>query len=109
MTQTLKELLTGLEGYQVSGDDQLSVPGVAYHSQEVVPGGVFVALKGAKTDGHRFLDAALSRGARVIVTEQDLTPPPGVTVVRVPHAAHAIIVEQPNTVADAVVAWSRKL
>jgi pimeloyl-ACP methyl ester carboxylesterase len=32
-----------------------------------------------------------------------------VTVVRVPHAAHAIIVEQPNAVADAVVAWSRKL
>lgn len=32
-----------------------------------------------------------------------------VTVVRVPHAAHAIIVEQPKAVADAVVAWSRKL
>jgi pimeloyl-ACP methyl ester carboxylesterase len=32
-----------------------------------------------------------------------------VTVVRVPHAAHAIIVEQPAAVADAVVAWSRKL
>jgi pimeloyl-ACP methyl ester carboxylesterase len=32
-----------------------------------------------------------------------------VTVVRVPHAAHAIIVEQPNAVADAVVAWARKL
>jgi pimeloyl-ACP methyl ester carboxylesterase len=32
-----------------------------------------------------------------------------VTVVRIPHAAHAIIVEQPAAVADAVVAWSRKL
>ena len=32
-----------------------------------------------------------------------------VTVVRVPQAAHAIIVEQPQAVADAVVAWSRKL
>jgi pimeloyl-ACP methyl ester carboxylesterase len=32
-----------------------------------------------------------------------------VTVVRVPHTAHAIIVEQPNAVADAVVAWSKKL
>ena len=86
MTQTLKELLTGLEGCRVSGDDQLTVPAVAYHSQDVVPGSVFVALKGARTDGHRFLDAALNRGARVIVTEQDLTPPPGVTVVRVPDA-----------------------
>jgi pimeloyl-ACP methyl ester carboxylesterase len=32
-----------------------------------------------------------------------------VTVVRIPHAAHAIIVEQPNAVADAVIAWSRKI
>lgn len=32
-----------------------------------------------------------------------------VTVVRVPHAAHAIIVEQPQAVADAVIAWSHKL
>lgn len=32
-----------------------------------------------------------------------------VTVVRVPHAAHAVIVEQPNAVADAVIAWVRKL
>lgn len=35
--------------------------------------------------------------------------PKRVTVVRVPHAAHAIIVEQPQAVADAVVEWSRKL
>jgi UDP-N-acetylmuramoyl-L-alanyl-D-glutamate--2,6-diaminopimelate ligase len=90
MTQTLRELLTGLEGCRVSGDDRLTVPGVAYHSGEVVPGGVFVALKGAQTDGHRFLDAALGRGARVIVTEQDLTPPSGVTVVRVPDARLAL-------------------
>ena len=90
MTQTLRELLAGLKGCQVSGDDRLPVPGVAYHSQEVVPGGLFVALKGAQTDGHLFLDAALNQGARVIVTEQDLTPPPGVTVVKVPDARLAL-------------------
>jgi pimeloyl-ACP methyl ester carboxylesterase len=32
-----------------------------------------------------------------------------VSVVRVPRAAHAIIVERPDAVADAVIAWSRKL
>ncbi|MFZ5450303.1 MAG: UDP-N-acetylmuramoyl-L-alanyl-D-glutamate--2,6-diaminopimelate ligase [Thermodesulfobacteriota bacterium] len=89
-TQTLTELLAGLEGWSLAGDDQVAVPGVAYHSREVVPGGVFVALKGATTDGHLFLDAALSRGARVIVTEQDLAPPAGVTVVRVPDARLAL-------------------
>jgi pimeloyl-ACP methyl ester carboxylesterase len=32
-----------------------------------------------------------------------------VTVVRIPHTAHAIIVEQPKAVADAVVKWARQL
>ena len=58
-TQTLRELLAGLEGCHVSGDDRHPVPGVAYHSQEVVPGGVFVALKGNRTDGHRFRQLTL--------------------------------------------------
>jgi len=89
-TRTLREILAGLEGCLIIGDDQVPVPGVAYHSREVVPGGVFAALKGARTDGHRFLDAALKRGAKVIVTEQDLAPPPGVTVVQVPDARYAL-------------------
>ncbi|MBV9505241.1 MAG: alpha/beta hydrolase [Acidobacteriia bacterium] len=32
-----------------------------------------------------------------------------VTVVRVPHTAHAIIVERPDAVADAMIAWMRHL
>ncbi|MEP6962475.1 MAG: alpha/beta hydrolase [Acidobacteriota bacterium] len=32
-----------------------------------------------------------------------------VKTVLVPHAAHALIVEQPNSVADAIIAWSRNL
>jgi pimeloyl-ACP methyl ester carboxylesterase len=32
-----------------------------------------------------------------------------VSIVVVPHAAHAIIVEQPNAVAEAIVEWARKL
>src|SRR5579872_5533960 len=35
--------------------------------------------------------------------------PGRVTVVRIPHAAHAIIVEQPRAVADAILAWVRRL
>jgi pimeloyl-ACP methyl ester carboxylesterase len=32
-----------------------------------------------------------------------------ITVVRVPNAAHAIIVEQPQAVSDAIIAWARRL
>jgi len=86
----LQALLDGLPGCQVRGDVQAPVTGVACHSREVVPGGLFVALKGCRTDGHLYLDAALTQGARVVVTEQDLTPPPGVTVVRTPQTRLAL-------------------
>jgi len=88
--KTLRQLLAGLEGCQVLGDDRLLIPSLAYHSQEVVPGGIFVALKGLRTDGHHFVDAAISRGARVIVTAQEPGSWPGVTVVKVPEARLAL-------------------
>jgi len=87
---TLNRLLEGLKGTQVTGADQLIVSEVSYHSQQVVPGGAFVALKGAKTDGYRFLSQALARGARVVVTEENFDPPAGVTWVRVPQARLAL-------------------
>jgi UDP-N-acetylmuramoyl-L-alanyl-D-glutamate--2,6-diaminopimelate ligase len=82
--------LDGLPGCQVTGNLDAEVPGVAYHSRDVVPGGLFVALKGCRTDGHLYVDASLNRGARVVVTEEELAPPPGVTVVRVPKARLAL-------------------
>ncbi|MBW1991433.1 MAG: UDP-N-acetylmuramoyl-L-alanyl-D-glutamate--2,6-diaminopimelate ligase [Deltaproteobacteria bacterium] len=88
--KTLRQLLEGLSGCQVKGDDRLLIPGVAYHSQEVTPGGVFVAIPGHHTDGRRFIPAALEQGARVIVTEHDLEPPPGVTLVQVADARLAL-------------------
>ncbi len=49
-----------------------------------------MALKGAHTDGHRFVADALSRGAAAIVSEEELAAPAGVTVVRVPQARLAL-------------------
>ena len=73
--KTLRALLDGLAGCEVLGDVDAPVTGVAYHSREVTPGGLFVALKGCRTDGHLYLAASLDAGARVVVTEQELAPP----------------------------------
>jgi UDP-N-acetylmuramoyl-L-alanyl-D-glutamate--2,6-diaminopimelate ligase len=88
--KTLAQLLAGLPDCQVKGEVRQPVPSVAYHSQEVTQGGLFVALRGHQTDGNLFVAAALAKGARIIVTEQDLLPFPGVTVVRTPDARLAL-------------------
>jgi len=44
-------------------------------SREVQPGGLFFALRGAETDGHRFIADAVAKGAAGIVVGAG--PPPG--------------------------------
>lgn len=55
-----------------SASADFAVEGVAFDSREVGPGDLFVALKGATTDGHRFVDQIFSRGASGAIVS---TPP----------------------------------
>ena len=67
---------------ELFGDDASMAPeaeatevkGLAVDSRLVKPGDVFFALAGAKTDGARFVDAAVASGAVAVVGEQ---PPAG--------------------------------
>ncbi len=88
--KSLQQLLDGLPILQVVGDPAIPVSGLAYHSQRVAPGDAFVAMKGLQTDGHRFLDMAVERGAKVLVVEDEVVPRPGVVVVRTPDTRLAL-------------------
>lgn len=48
---------------------------VAFDSREVAPGTLFVALAGAQTDGHRFVDAAFGAGAAGAIVAQPVAHP----------------------------------
>jgi UDP-N-acetylmuramoyl-L-alanyl-D-glutamate--2,6-diaminopimelate ligase len=60
------------------------VSGVAVDSRLVKPGDLFFALAGSKTDGARFIDAAIASGAVAVAGDH---PPPG--VLRVPFVVTA--------------------
>jgi UDP-N-acetylmuramoyl-L-alanyl-D-glutamate--2,6-diaminopimelate ligase len=51
-----------------------AVTGIAYDSRAVVPGAVFVALKGQHADGTTFAKQAIERGVAAIVSEQPAPP-----------------------------------
>jgi UDP-N-acetylmuramoyl-L-alanyl-D-glutamate--2,6-diaminopimelate ligase len=55
----------------------LDVTGLALDSRAVRPGALFFALAGSKTDGARFIDAAVAAGAAAVVGEH---PPAGCKV-----------------------------
>jgi len=46
------------------------IRGAAVDSRLIEPGNLFVALPGARTDGHRFLDAAVTAGASGLLVSQ---------------------------------------
>ena len=63
------------------------ISGLASDSRRVVPGAVFFALPGRRTDGSRFIDEAISRGAVAVVTQRmPAVPPARVTCIQVEDA-----------------------
>ncbi len=77
-------VVTGLQG---QGPE---VTALHYRSQDVQPGGVFVAMRGRSADGHDFIADARQRGALAVVTEK---PVPGAgVVVTVPDTRWALAV-----------------
>ena len=49
--------------------------GVTFDSREVIGGELFVAMPGAATDGHRFVDQAIARGAAGLLVQQPVAAP----------------------------------
>src|SRR6266576_4843576 len=67
----LKTLAAAIPVRQVIGRLDRPVESIAYDSRRVQRNGLFVALRGEKTDGHQFIDQAIEKGASVIVTERE--------------------------------------
>ena len=49
--------------------------------ERLLPGAVFVCMKGTKIDSHDFIPQVTEAGVRVLVTEHPVEAPAGVTVV----------------------------
>lgn len=67
----LSSLLKSLPEAVVSGDPHIEVKKIEYDSRDTAEGDLFVAIKGFQTDGHKFIDEALARGARAVVLEHE--------------------------------------
>lgn len=66
----LKEVLIGLEGLKARGNIDIEIEGIAFNSKEVKENYLFVAIKGFETDGHKYVEEALEKGAKAILIEE---------------------------------------
>ena len=77
----LAKLLRGIEVKSLVPHGEIEIASIAYDSRAVSPGALFVAIRGEKTDGNKFVPDAIARGAVAIASEQprpaDLPPHQG--------------------------------
>jgi UDP-N-acetylmuramoyl-L-alanyl-D-glutamate--2,6-diaminopimelate ligase len=90
---TIGEILSGVRLKQPLAPELASRPvaGLAYDSRRVEPAYLFFAFPGSRTDGRRFAEDALARGAAAVVSESEA--PEGVAPwIAVEHGRHALAI-----------------
>ena len=86
----LGTLLESLEYTIVQGSTDTEVKGVEYDSRKVQEGSLFLCIRGAVVDGHTFVPDVVKKGAAVLVVEEEVTVPEGITVVQVEDTRYAM-------------------
>lgn len=66
----LRTLIGALDAPQVVGVDQLEIGQIVSDSRRVVPGSLFVAVRGVAVDGHQYIVSAIEKGAVAVVCEE---------------------------------------
>ncbi|MFH1678750.1 MAG: UDP-N-acetylmuramoyl-L-alanyl-D-glutamate--2,6-diaminopimelate ligase [Candidatus Omnitrophota bacterium] len=65
----LQKLIKSAGLYLPVGSKDFEVKGITSDSRAVMNGFIFVAIKGAESDGHRFISHAIQKGAKAIVIQ----------------------------------------
>lgn len=84
----LREVAALVGGRPAKGDGGLRVTGVCHDTRAVKKGDLFVAIRGARLDGHGFLRQAARKGARAAVVSRDV--PAGLPQIRVADTTYAL-------------------
>ena len=76
---TLEQILECCQGQYFGSREDLKreVTGIVTDSRKIVPGNLFVPLKGEKTDGHKYIPQVLEAGAFASLSENGHSGNPG--------------------------------
>jgi len=88
-------LLAAVDVHEIRGDLPREIRTITYDSRQVKPGDLYVALRGTRTDGHRYIHSAFAAGAAAALVEEIPADCPGPcirvadTLASLPHLAAA--------------------
>ena len=68
----LKDIIKEIQA-SVVGNADIEIKGIAYDSRCVKEGYLFIAIRGFETDGHKYIESAIEKGAIAVIGEEDLS------------------------------------
>ena len=83
-------MLSGCSVLHTRGDLGATISGITLDSRQAGPGFLFVAIRGMKVDGNRFVPDAIARGATAIVSAASGDAYPGTTWIQVADEREAL-------------------
>ncbi|PIX07374.1 MAG: UDP-N-acetylmuramoyl-L-alanyl-D-glutamate--2,6-diaminopimelate ligase [Flavobacteriales bacterium CG_4_8_14_3_um_filter_35_10] len=91
--KNLKDILYGVSVNELYGSADVLINNLQINSQLVKPNAIFIAIKGQTVDGHQYIDAAIKKGAKVIIC-QDLPAQ------RVENVTYIVVEDTKSALAD---------
>lgn len=88
--ERLDKLLECLDYTVVQGSTEIEITELAYDSRKVMPGCLFVCIKGTAVDGHTFVQEVAEHGAAAILVQEDVEAPENVTVIKVKDSRYGL-------------------
>lgn len=86
----LVKLLERLEYTCLQGDLNKDVTDIVNDSRKVSQGSLFFCIKGAVSDGHKYVPDVITKGAAVLVVQDAVEAPADVTVIQVADSRYAM-------------------
>lgn len=86
----LADLLERLEYQCLQGSLDTEVSDIVNDSRKVGEGALFFCIKGAVSDGHKYVPDVIEKGAKVLVVQDPVEAPENVTVIRVEDSRYAM-------------------
>ena len=95
----LDRIIEGCDVISVSGNAGTEIRSLCNDSRKVVPGALFVAVKGFASDGHDYINAVVEKGAAAIIYEDEAKVgdvPQNIALVQVKSSRYALAIAAAN-------------
>ena len=92
----LKDIIYGIDLDSIKGDTNVMIKSIEFDSRKVVEGSLFVAIKGLKSDGHKFIDNAIKNGASAVICNDYFLKEEKITLIKTTNTRKSLAIVASN-------------